>query len=109
MLVAADSGPSATVRRPDNRAPVAGWGGGEEGGRRQGPVGGGACTRQQGGGRRVGGREVGIGWGRQVERIGQSGITAVTAISTTHSGRAKADTMIPGEHGWTPWSHLPIS
>src|SRR5882757_5470632 len=38
-----------------------------------------------------------------------SGMTAVTSISTTHSGRANADTTNPVEHGKTPFSHLPIS
>ena len=38
-----------------------------------------------------------------------SGMTAVTSISTTHSGRASAGTTSPVEHGCTPLSHLPIS
>ena len=38
-----------------------------------------------------------------------SGITAVTSISTNHSGRASAETTSPVEHGCTPLNHLPIS
>ena len=39
----------------------------------------------------------------------QSGMTAVTSISTTHSGLASAVVVYWGEHGNTPFGHLPIS
>ena len=38
-----------------------------------------------------------------------SGITAVTSISTCHSGRASAVTTSPVEQGYTPLNHCPIS
>ena len=38
-----------------------------------------------------------------------AGITAVTSISTSHSGRASAVTTRPVDTGWTPLSHLPTT
>jgi hypothetical protein len=39
----------------------------------------------------------------------RSGITAVTSISTTHSGRARAVTTKPVDTGYTPFRNAPIS
>ncbi len=36
-----------------------------------------------------------------------SGITATTSISTSHSGRASAETTSPVDTGNTPFSHAP--
>ena len=38
-----------------------------------------------------------------------SGITAIASISTSHSGRARAETTIPVDTGKTPFSHLPTT
>ena len=45
--------------------------------------------------------------GTSASRAG--GITAITSISTSHSGRASADTTSPVETGNTPFSHLPTA
>ncbi|MNI72346.1 hypothetical protein D3C73_1282820 [compost metagenome] len=39
----------------------------------------------------------------------QSGMTAVASISTSHSGRAKADTTMPVDTGNTPLSQRPTT
>jgi len=44
-----------------------------------------------------------------VTRYSLSGMTAVTSISTIHSGRASADTTKPVETGNTPFMCAPIS
>ena len=50
--------------------------------------------------------------GRQRERhavLPGSAITAVASISTSHSGRARAETTIPVDTGCTPLSQRPIT
>jgi len=39
----------------------------------------------------------------------QSGITAVASISTSHSGRASAETTMPVDTGYTPFNHFPVT